>query len=330
MSRKRRSPFLEHVRSVIRLRQLSYSTEKSYVGWIERYIRWNGMKHPKDLGSTDVKEFLTYLAVQRRVSASTQNQALNALVFLYKHVLQKPLGNIGKTVRAQRPKLLPVVLTRDEVRAMFSNLTGPYWLIANLLYGSGLRLTECLKLRIKDIEFDRSQLIIRQSKGFKDRVAIMPQTLRTHLEIQIERVTHLYSKDMSKGSPGVSLPEGLARKYPRLSLSLGWYYLFPAPHLSQDPRTGKWFRHHLYPDTVRRRLKAAMEKACIKKHATSHSLRHSYASHSLEDGVDIRTLQVLLGHNDIRTTMIYTHVLNRGVLGARSPLDLWTKSSRQT
>ena len=315
------SPFLEDVRKVIRRKQLSYSTEKNYIGWIRRFILWSGKRHPENMGTAEVEAFLSHLASERNVSASTQNQALNALVFLYKQYFKRDIGDLSQVNRSTRPRNIPVVFTKNEVRAVLQELSGTPWLMASLLYGSGLRLSECLRLRIKDIELERKQLVIRQSKGYKDRVATLPGRLRAHLERRIEEVTQLHKNDMRTKLSGVSVPEALGRKYPHLSLSLGWYYLFPAPRYSIDPRTKKSLRHHLYPDTARKHFKAAFQRAGIKKHAISHTFRHSYATHSLEDGVDIRTLQTLLGHKDIRTTMIYTHVIDKGALAAKSPLD---------
>ncbi len=316
-----KSAFLEKVKRLIRVRQLSYSTEKTYLFWIRRFIFWSGMRHPEDMGAEEVAAFLSFLAAKKNVSASTQNQALNALVFLYKRVLDRELGKMNQIVRASRPQNIPTVFTKDEVRAVLKELKGVHWLIASLLYGSGLRISECLRLRVKDIEFERREMIIRQSKGFKDRVVILPERLDDHLQRQIEVVTAVHKKDLELKRTGVSIPPALLRKYPRLSLSLGWYYIFPAPRYSVDPRSGRSFRHHLYPGTVSRVFRKAFDQAKIRKHATSHVFRHSYATHSLEDGVDIRTLQTLLGHKDVRTTMIYTHVIDKGALGAKSPLD---------
>jgi integron integrase len=315
------SPFLTDVQRVIRLKQLSYNTEKCYLGWIRRFILWSGKRHPKEMGVKEVEGFLSYLATERSVSAATQNQALNALVFLFKQYLRREFGELKEIARPNRPKSIPVVFTKDEVRRVLAELSGTPWLIASLLYGSGLRISECLRLRIKDLEIERRQITIRQSKGSKDRVVILPQKLVVHIERRIAQVEQIYRSERTNKRSGVSVPPGLSRKYPNLSTSVGWYYLFPAPKYSTDPRSGRSFRHHLYPDTVRRHLKSAFERAGIKKHATSHVFRHSYATHSLEDGVDIRTLQVLLGHKDIRTTMIYTHVIDRGAMGAKSPLD---------
>ena len=315
------SPFLNEVRRTIRLRQLSYATEKSYIGWIKRYVRWSGVKHPKDLDPSYVKEFLTDLATKHCVAATTQNQAFNALVFLYRHVLSNDLSNLNDIPRAHRPRNLPTVLTRDEIRSILSELEGTSWLVVSLLYGSGLRMAECLGIRIKDIEVSQRQITIRQSKGFKDRVVVMPEKLIPHIERQIEFVTSIYHADMKAKRSGCSIPDSLRRKYKNLPRSLGWYYFFPARNYSIDPRSNMSFRHHIYPDTIRRNIKTAAVKGGINKHLRAHSFRHSYATHSLEDGVDIRTLQTLLGHKDVRTTMIYTHVIDRGALAAKSPLD---------
>ena len=322
MPSKHTSPFLTEVQRLIRLRQLSYATEKSYLGWIRRFIIWSKKQHPSELGSAEVSAFLSYIATERHVSVSTQNQALNALVFLYKYVLKRDIGDITEIARASRPRRIPTVLTREEVKQVLDELSGTTWLIATLLYGSGLRISECLRLRIKDIELDRKQIVVRQSKGFKDRIAILPKKLLPHLERQINEVSKIHRIDVRDKRSGVSIPESLRNKFPNLSITLGWYYLFPSATYSLDPRSQLSFRHHLYPDGVTRKIKTGFQTAGIKKHATSHTFRHSYATHSLENGVDIRTLQVLLGHKDIRTTMIYTHVIDRGAMGAKSPLDL--------
>lgn len=320
---ERRKPgeFIARVRRVVQLKQLSYATEKVYIHWIKRYIRFHKMKHPKDMGAREVSEFLSFLATDRQVSSATQNQALNALVFLYKNVLFVDLDNLPAIVRAKRPRNIPVVLTRAEISAILSLLKGEHWLICSLLYGSGLRLGECLRLRVKDIELEGNQIIVRQSKGFKDRVSVLPESTRSSIQEQLRKVNAIHLNDKNHSLAGVSVPEALGRKYPHIRKSAGWYYLFCARGYSADPRSGMSYRHHLHPSSVRRKIHTAIKSAGIMKHATCHTFRHSFATHSLEDGVDIRTLQVLLGHKDVRTTMIYTHVIQRGALGVRSPLD---------
>ena len=300
---------------------MSYSTEKSYLAWIKRYIRWCGMRHPNELGEEEIRLFLSFLAEKQGLAAATQNQALNALIFLYKQFLKIEIGEIGKISRVSRPRNLPVVLTKDEVRKILAELDGIPYLVLSLLYGSGLRITECVRLRLKDVDIDRKQLIVKQSKGFKDRMVTLPNRATSSIERQIERVQYIFEKDRNEKMPGVSIPESLGRKYKSANSSLGWYYLFPAKEYSNDPRSGKQFRHHLLPDSIGKHIRRATLKAGIKKQVSAHTFRHSYATHSLEDGMDIRTLQELLGHKDIRTTMIYTHVIDKGALAAKSPLD---------
>lgn len=312
---------LDLVRNEIRLRHYSIRTEKAYVDWITRFILFHNKRHPQELGADHVSSFLTYLATRQNVAASTQNQALNALVFLYKHVLKVELDELDNMVRAKKPKKLPVVLSREEVQRLLAVLPGSYWLMGALLYGSGLRLMECLRLRVQDIDFDYSQVLIRHGKGNKDRRSMVPQKCLDPLKRQIDYVYQLHRNDMAHGFGEVYLPEALARKYPQASRQPEWQYLFPAEKISDDPRSGLRRRHHLHESVLQGKVKRAVRQAGIKKAASCHSLRHSFATHLLEDGYDIRTVQELLGHADIRTTMIYTHVLNRGGQGVRSPLD---------
>ncbi len=312
---------LDLVRNEIRLRHYSLRTEKAYIDWITRFIIFHNKRHPKDLGADHVSAYLTYLATRKNVAASTQNQALNALVFLYKHVLNIELDELDQIVRAKKPKKLPVVLSRDEVTRLLSGLTGAHWLMGALLYGSGLRLMECLRLRVKDVDFDYNQIIIRSGKGNKDRRSMLPQRVIEPLNRQIEYVYQLHNHDLENGYGSVYMPDALARKYPQAGKEKGWQYLFPAEKISKDPRSEAWRRHHLHETVLQSKVKKAVRTAGIKKAASCHSLRHSFATHLLEDGYDIRTVQELLGHADIRTTMIYTHVLNRGGQGVLSPLD---------
>jgi integron integrase len=312
---------LDRVRSAIRVRHYSYRTEQQYIGWIRRYIVFHRLRHPDDMGAKEVEQFLTHLARVRNVAAPTQSQALAALLFLYRHVLGVDLPWVENIVRARRPLHLPVVLTRQEVRLVLGELRGECSLVARLLYGSGLRLLEALHLRVKDIDLERQMLVVRNGKGAKDRVSILPVSLVQPLRQQLAQVRAAHADAVAHGFGGVELPESLERKYPGAHLELGWQYLFPSPKPSRDPRTGAWRRHHLLEDTVQRHVKEAVRRAGILKPASSHTFRHSFATHLLESGADIRTVQELLGHSSVKTTQIYTHVLNRGGLAVRSPLD---------
>lgn len=322
MSNRSKSPFLESVRDLIRVKHLSYRTEEAYLGWIRRFILFHDKRHPKEMGADEVQAFLTHLAVEGNVAAATQNQAFAALLFLYREVLQKSLGAIENVVRAKSPKRLPDVLTKDEVIRLLAFLRGEEWLVANLLYGAGLRLREALRLRVKDLDFGYQQIVVRDGKGAKDRVSILPEKLVAPLQEQLVRVRLLHGEDMRLGFGEVYLPFALERKYPNANREWIWQYVFPAAKRSIDPRSGKERRHHLSESIVQRAVKTAAGQANIVKKASPHSLRHSFATHLLENGYDIRTLQELLGHKDVRTTQIYTHVINRGGLGVRSPLDL--------
>ncbi len=315
-----KSPFLDRVREVIRTRQYSIRTEEFYTHWVKRFILFHDKRHPKELGETGVAEFLTHLAVKRQVSPATQNQALNALVFLYRHVLDRPLGDILGTVRAKRPERLPVILTRTEVRQLFAHLDGPHWLPACLLYGSGLRLMECIRLRVKDLDFDHRAITVRCGKGGKDRVVTLPDPCIEPLKQQLALVSRLHNKDLQDGFGAVWLPHALAHKYPCAATSFGWQYVFPASKRSVDPRSGVTRRHHVDESCLQRAIKLAVRKAGITKPASCHTLRHCFATHLLERGMDIRTVQEQLGHKDVRTTQIYTHVLRRGGNAVVSPL----------
>jgi integron integrase len=312
---------LDQVREAIRVRHYSYRTELQYVAWIRRFILFNNRRHPRDLGGTEVEAFLTHLATVRHVAAATQAQALAAVLFLYKHVLNVDLPWLGDVVRAKRPKRLPVVLTRTEVRRVLSELDGQYQLVASLLYGSGLRVLEALRLRVKDVDLERRILLVRDGKGAKDRVTLIPDSLLDSLRRQLKSVRdrHLYAR--AHGFGGVEMPHALQRKYPSAHLELGWQYVFPASRPSHDPRDGAWRRHHLRLESVQRRVKSAVQGAGIVKPASCHTFRHCFATHMIESGADIRTVQELMGHASVKTTQIYTHVLNRGGIAARSPLD---------
>jgi integron integrase len=309
------------VRAAIRLRHYSLRTEQAYVGWIRRYIRFHGVRHPDEMGSLEVVEFLSDLAVQGRVAASTQNQALSALLFLYREVLGRELEGLDSAVRASTPRKLPVVLTRDEVLAILEDLEGPMKLVAGLLYGSGLRLLECMRLRVKDVDFARRQITIREGKGNRDRAGLLPRRLEARLLAQLTDSRLIYDVDRHADVAGVHLPNALERKYPTAPREWKWHWLFPAPGLSRDPRAGQRRRHHLHESGPQRAIRAAATKAGVAKRVSPHTFRHSFATHLLEDGADIRTVQTLLGHRDLKTTMIYTHVIDRGPLGVQSPAD---------
>jgi integron integrase len=313
---------LDQVRDKIRLKHYSIRTEQAYLDWIKRFILFHGKRHPENLGSAEVEQFLTHLAVERKVAASTQNQALNAIVFLYTEVLGRELGWLDNMERAKRPARLPVVLTATEVRALLVRLEGHHWLMASLLYGAGLRLMECVRLRVKDIDFEYTQITVRDGKGDKDRVTMLPGSLVTSLKTHLEKVKALHEQDLQGGFGEVYLPFALARKYPRAGREWGWQYVFPASQRSSDPRSDKERRHHIAEQALQRAIKKAVREAGIAKPASCHALRHSFATHLLQSGYDIRTVQELLGHKDVSTTMIYTHVLNRGGKGVRSPLDI--------
>jgi integron integrase len=309
------------VRDAIRRRHYSDRTEETYVQWIKRFIFFSGKRHPELLGGEEVTAFLNHLARERKVAAATQNQALAALLFLYKEVIGEPLPWLDGLERARQPVRVPTVLTRDEVQRLLENLRGSKWLMASLLYGVGLRLRECLKLRVKDIDFGYRQIVVRDGKGAKDRVTMLPSSVVEPLKLHLERVRRLHERDLAAGHGGVALPDALARKYPRAPCEWQWKFVFPSFRLSVEPKTGLVRRHHIYENFLIRGVKEAARRAGIAKHVSCHTLRHSFATHLLEGGYDIRTVQELLGHADVSTTMIYTHVLNKGGRGVRSPLD---------
>ena len=321
MSSSSTSPLLQRLREAIRRRHYSFRTEESYVYWVKDFIRFHRLRHPDTLDERQVTEFLTHLAVGRRVSASTQNQALNAIVFLYKHVLDRPLGLLAGAARAKRTVRLPVVFTREEVVSLLDALEGSVWLATALLYGSGLRLLEALRLRVKDVDFDRLAVFVRGGKGGKDRVTMLPQDLVIPLRANLEQVRILFERDRQRGLAGVYLPDALDRKYPNASIEWAWQWLFPSGETSADPREGGLERrHHLQPQVIQRHFRRALREAEIHKQASPHTLRHSFATHLLESGYDIRTVQDLLGHADLKTTQIYTHVLSLGGNAVKSPL----------
>lgn len=312
---------LDEVRSRLRVKHYSLRTEQAYVGWIRRFILANGKRHPREMGAAEVEQFLSDLAVRGAVAASTQNQALSALLFLYREVLGTELPWLENVVRAKRPRRLPVVLSQAEVRRLLAEMDGRSWLLASLLYGTGMRLMECLRLRVKDVDFARNEITVRDGKGGKDRRTMLPRSLVEPLQREIERARTLHQQDLAAGFGATRLPHALARKYPRAAREFGWQFVFPSMRRSIDPISGTERRHHFDDAALARALKSARRRAGIEKPASAHTLRHSFATHLIEDGYDIRTVQELLGHKDVSTTQIYTHVLNRGGHGVLSPLD---------
>ncbi len=312
---------LEQVRDCIRTRHLAYRTEKTYLYWIRRFLWFHEQKDPRSLGADEIGAFLTSLAVNNKVAASTQNQALAAVLFLYRGVLGMELPWLADVIRAKRPMRLPVVLSRAEVKSVLARLNGTIWLVASMLYGTGTRINECLQLRIKDLDLNRCEIVIRDAKGQKDRLTVLPESLVPHLRSHIAKVWNLHEADRAAGKPGVSLPFALLRKYPKAPTAWPWQWLFPAKTFCRDPYSGEYCRFHLHPQNIQRAVRHAIHAAGIDKPASCHTFRHCFATHLLEDGYDIRTVQELLGHSDVKTTRIYTHVLNRGGRGVRSPLD---------
>ena len=320
MTEQHPKKLLDQVRDAIRLKHYSIRTEEAYVNWIKRYIFFHGVRHPAEMGAAEVEAFLTHLAVKENVAVSTQNQALSALLFLYREVLHQELGPVD-ALRAKRPKRLPTVLTKEETLRLIGCLSGTHQLMAKLIYGSGIRLMECLRLRVKDLEFERRAIIVRDGKGAQDRVTVLPDSLIPLLQEHLQRVKALHQQDLARGFGSVYLPDALARKYPNADKEWSWQYVFPASSLSPDPRSGVVRRHHLHESSLQKAIKEAARLAGIVKPVGPHTLRHCFATHLLEAHYDIRTVQELLGHKDVKTTRIYTHVLNRGGLAVRSPLD---------
>lgn len=316
-----RLKLLDQVSEVMRFKHYSIRTETTYREWIKRYILFHNKRHPREMAATEVSRFLSDLAVRRKVSASTQNQAFNALLFLYREVLHQDWGELGQVERAKRPERLPTVLTKAEVARVLAGMTGTHQLMAKLLYGTGMRLMECVRLRVKDVDFGQNQIVVRAGKGFKDRVTMLPATLKDALGEHLKRVKLLHEKDLAAGNGAVYLPYALAQKYPTADREWGWQYAFPAATLSRDPRSGQVRRHHANEQGLQRAVKEAVRLAGVTKPASCHTFRHSFATHLLEGGYDIRTVQDLLGHVDVATTQIYTHVMAKPRLGVRSPLD---------
>jgi len=313
---------IDQLRGKIRLKHYSIRTEDSYTDWVKRFILFHDKRHPKDMGKTEIEAFLTHLAVSGKVAASTQNQAKSAILFLYREVLSIELPWLDNIESAKTPSRLPVVLSSLETKAILSHMPRVYGLLGRLLYGSGMRLMECVRLRVMDVDLDRCEIVVREGKGFKDRITMLPGSLVEPLQAHLLKVRSLHEEDVSEGFGEVYLPYALAKKYPNAARDWRWQYVFPSSKLSVDPRSGKTRRHHIDEKGVQRIMKRAVKEAGISKLATPHTLRHSFATHLLQSGYDIRTVQELLGHKDVSTTMIYTHVLNRGGKGVVSPLDM--------
>jgi integron integrase len=310
------------MRNLMRALHYGRKTEQVYCHWVKRFIFFHGLRHPGGMGASEVNAFLSHLAVDRRVCASTQNQALSALLFLYRRVLSREIGDLGgDLVRARRSKRLPVVLTRQEVRNVLARLHGTAWIVASLLYGAGLRLLECLQLRVQDVDFEANQIIVRRGKGGSDRITMLPQILRAPLRKHLEHMRRVHERDLSSGFGKAPLPSAVDRKYPGAATEWRWQFIFPQANRWTNPSTGEQGRHHIDESLIQKKFKRAVREAMLVKRASCHTLRHSFATHLLEDGYDIRTVQELLGHKDVKTTMIYTHVLNRGGRGVRSPAD---------
>ena len=313
---------LDRLRLALRSRHYSRRTEQTYCNWAKKYIFFHDVRHPDEMGEAEINRFLTHLAVKERVSASTQNQALCTLLFLYRHVLGREVGDLGDVIRARKPVRLPVVMTKDEVKSVLQNLTGDKWLIASMMYGGGLRLMECLRLRVQDIDFQKNYITVRDGKGNKDRITMLPTSTKDRLTEHLKQAKKTHENDIRQGFGRVMLPDALARKYKHANREWRWQWVFPQEKLWHNEATGERGRHHVHESNVQRAVKDAVFNAGLTKRATSHTFRHSFATHLLEDGYDIRTVQELLGHKDVKTTMIYTHVLNQGPKGVRSPADM--------
>jgi len=313
---------LDRLRQELRSRHYSRRTEQAYVMWVKRFIFFHNVRHPAEMAEPEINAFLTHLDIKEKVSASTQNQALSALLFLYRYVLGREIGDLGKVIRARKPKRLPVVMTRDEVKAVLAQLTGDKWLMASLMYGAGLRLMECLRLRVQDIDFARNEITVRDGKGAKDRITMLPESLKKILQEHLRKVKRMHERDLAEGWGRVQMPDAMDRKYPNAPVDWRWQWVFPQENRWKNPKTGEEGRHHTDESLVQKAVKDAVTKAGLTKRATCHTFRHSFATHLLESGYDIRTVQELLGHKDVKTTMVYTHVLNRGPAGVRSLVDV--------
>jgi integron integrase len=312
---------LDQLRQALRARHYSRRTEQAYCSWVKRFIYFHNVRHPAEMNEAEINAFLTHLAVNGKVSASTQNQALSALLFLYRNVIGREVGDLGNVIRARKPARLPVVMTPEEVKAILKNLPGDKRLMARLMYGAGLRLMECLRLRVQDIDFSKNEILVRDGKGAKDRVTMLPESVKTHLQKHLKNVKKIHEKDLSDGWGRVLMPMALDRKYPNAPMEWPWQWVFPQQKRWKNVKTGEQGRHHVHETILQRAVKEAYRKAGIVKRIGCHTFRHSFATHLLEAGYDIRTIQELLGHKDVRTTMIYTHVLNKGGSGVRSPAD---------
>ena len=312
---------LDQLREALRARHYSRRTEQTYCLWVKRFIFFHNVRHPAEMAEPEINTFLTHLAVKEKVSASTQNQALSALLFLYRHVLGREIGDLGEVIRARKPKRLPVVMTREEVKEVLANMTGDKWLMASLMYGAGLRLMECLRLRVQDIDFARNEILVRDGKGAKDRLTMLPESLKGPIKDHLKKVKTIHERDLADGWGRVQMPSAMDRKYPNAPRDWRWQWVFPQENRWKNTKTGEEGRHHIDESLVQKSVRDATTKAGLTKRATCHTFRHSFATHLLEGGYDIRTVQELLGHNDVKTTMIYTHVLNRGPAGVRSPVD---------
>lgn len=318
---KRPPGLVDQIQEVMRYKHYSRRTEQSYIHWIKRFIFFHNKKHPKDMGKDEIVQYLTHLAVNKKVSPGTQNLALSAILFLYRDVLKLELPWLGNFERAKKQTRIPVVLTRDEIKALLAQFEGTYWLMFSLMYGCGLRLMECVRLRVKDIDFHYKQIIVRDGKGNKDRVTVLPAPLIEPLKDHLARVRHRHEKDLENGYGKTKLPYALERKYPNANKQWYWQFVFPSSTISKDPRSEHVGRHHVHETALQKKIKQALRQAQIFKPASTHTLRHSFATHLLEDGYDIRTVQELLGHKDVKTTQIYTHVLQKGGAAVRSPLE---------
>ncbi len=313
---------LDRLRLALRSRHYSKRTEQTYCYWVKKYIYFHNVRHPDEMGEKEINQFLTHLAVKGRVSSSTQNQALSALLFLYRHVLGREVGDLGDVIRARKPTRLPVVMTKDAVKAVLGNLKGDKWLMACLMYGAGLRLMECLRMRVQDIDFEKNMILIRDGKGNKDRVSVLPDIVKEPLKEHLEKVKAIHNKDRAEGYGRVLMPDALARKYRNAPADWRWQWVFPQETRWIDKKTGTQGRHHVHETIIQHAVRGSVKRSGLTKRATCHTFRHSFATHLLEDGYDIRTIQELLGHKDVKTTMIYTHVLNQGPKGVRSPVDV--------